>query len=170
MGRVVSSPCQEVVTAYTRPTRLEDIPVVADTMRAEDIAEVKAQSGNTPRQALLFCFFASKPCMTMVSRHGHLMGMWGVVPEGEMSGRIWMLGSQAMLDDVSDRRVFLRESIKVLSRLHGQYPVLFNQVDARNKVHVRWLQWMGFTFIQEHPNYGAEGRQFLEFCRMSSHV
>lgn len=155
------------MTGYTRPSVLKDIPIVADTMRSEDVAEVKAQSGNTPRQALLYCFFASKPCMTMVSRHGNVIGMWGVVPEDDMSGRIWMLGSQAMLDDGNDRRVFLRKSKEILDSLHGQYPVLFNQVDARNKVHVRWLQWMGFTFIQEHPNYGAEGLPFFEFCRMN---
>lgn len=155
------------MTGYTRPCRVNDIPVLADTMRPEDVAEVRAQSGSTPREALLFCFFKSKPCMTMVGRRGNVVGMWGVVPFDDMSGRIWMLGAQAMLDDASDKRTFLRQSKLILEELHAVYPVLFNHVDARNKVHIKWLQWMGFTFIQEHPNYGAEGRPFFEFCRMS---
>jgi hypothetical protein len=33
-------------------------------------------------------------------------------------------------------------------------------------VHIRWLRWMGFTFIKSHPKYGAEGRLFLEFVRI----
>jgi len=104
--------------------------------------------------------------MTMISRHGYEMGMWGVVPETKTAGRIWMLGCQSMMDDSSDRRTFLRESKRELIKVHEQYPVLFNVVDARNKVHIRWLQWMGFTFIQKHPQWGPEGRLFYEFVRI----
>lgn len=155
------------MTGYTRPSTAQDVQLVADTMRQEDVAEVLAQSGFTPLQALMHCILHSKPCHSMISRHGHVMGMWGVVPVNEMSGRIWMLGTQGMVDDRQDRRQFLREARRILPQLHARYPVLFNHVDARNQIHIRWLRWMGFTFIQEHPNYGPEGRLFFEFCRMN---
>jgi len=77
-----------------------------------------------------------------------------------------MLGCQSMLDDHGDRRTFLKESKAQLAKLHEQYPVLFNVVDARNEVHVRWLRYMGFTFIRKHPNWGPEGRLFYEFVRI----
>jgi len=135
-------------------------------MREEDVAEVKAQSGQSPREAMLYCFMLSNPCMAMVGRKGNVVGVWGVVPQGHMAGRIWMLGCQSMLDDNGDRRTFLKESKLQLAKLHEQYPVLFNVVDARNEVHVRWLRYMGFTFIRKHPNWGPEGRLFYEFVRI----
>jgi hypothetical protein len=33
-------------------------------------------------------------------------------------------------------------------------------------VHIKWLRWMGFTFIASHPNFGTEGRLFYEFARI----
>ena len=166
MGRFLPHKSEQAVTAYQRPTEINDVRVISETMRVEDIAEIKAHSGMTPEASLFYCFFKSTPCMTMISRHGHPMGMWGVVPESETSGRIWMLGCQSMLDDVKDKRTFLRESKIELRKVLKQYPVLFNVVDARNKIHVRWLQWMGFIFIRKHPQWGAEERLFYEFVRI----
>ena len=109
----------------------------------------------------------SDPCLSLISRHGTVIGMWGVVPQSDRVGRIWMLGTDAMFDDAIDRRTFLREAVKYVEELHQRYTVLFNEIDARNKVHMRWLRWMGFTFVRYRPNYGAEGRPFYEFCRVS---
>ena len=81
-----------------------------------------------------------------------------------------MLGTQAMFDDDKDRRTFLRQSKEMLRELHQQFILLFNEVDARNTTHIRWLRWMGFIFVRYRPNYGAEGRPFYEFCRVTSHV
>jgi hypothetical protein len=33
-------------------------------------------------------------------------------------------------------------------------------------VHIRWLKWMGCTFIKRHSTYGVEQRPFLEFVRL----
>ena len=98
--------------AILRPSILSDVAIVADNMRKEDVAEVKAQTGACPKGGLLYAYFMSKPCLTTVSRHGHLMSMGGVVPEGKNMGRIWLLGSQSMFDDSIDKRWFLRSSKK----------------------------------------------------------
>jgi len=71
-----------------------------------------------------------------------------------------------MLDDTKDKRTFLRQSKIELRKILKEYPVLFNVVDSRNEVHVRWLQWMGFTFIKKHSEYGPEKRPFYEFVRI----
>ena len=151
--------------AYQRRSTIADVRYLADNMRQRDVEEISAQSGHTPEQCLLYCFFASKPCMTMVSRHGHVMGMWGVVPEGQ-GGRIWMLGTEGMVADKLDRRVFLRKSKEQLALLFNHYSVLFNVVDARNVVHVRWIRHMGFTFLAKHAEWGPERRLFYEFVRI----
>ncbi len=167
MGRVVSQPSQQAVTrAYQRPSVINDVTYVADGMRRPDVEEVMAQSGLTPHQSLLYSFFMSKPCMTIVGRHGRAIGMWGVVPDGSTAGRIWMLGRCEMLTDVADKWEFLRQSRIHLADLQSKYPVLFNFVDARNTVHLRWLRWMGFTFINQHDDFGPQQRTFYEFVRI----
>ena len=148
---------------HVRPSRLEDVAAIANDMRQEDADECKAHAGACPKGSLLYCFFMSKPCMTLVSRTGQPVSMWGVVPEGLNTGRIWLLGRQAMLDDLKDKHYFLRECKIQLGKLYEQYPVLFNLVDARNKVHLRWIRWMGFTFIHKHSEWGPESRLFYEF-------
>ena len=155
---------QQNVT-HVRPSVLKDAAIVADNLRLEDAAECKAQAGSSPRESLLYCYFMSKPCMTLISRHGNPIAMWGTVQEG-MAGRIWLLGCQAMFDDLGDKHYFLRESKRQLAKLQEQFPILFNLVDARNEVHVRWIQWLGFTFIHKHPQWGPEGRLFYEFVKI----
>ena len=152
--------------AILRPSLLTDVAVVAENMRKEDVAEVKAQTGACPKGGLLYAYFMSKPCLTTVSRHGHLMSMGGVVPEGENIGRIWLLGCQSMFDDPIDKRWFLRSSKKTLAEMQRLYPLLFNMVDARNEVHVKWIDWLGFTFIKKHLNWGPESQMFYEFVRI----
>ena len=149
-----------------RPSKLEDLKFLSENLRPEDAKEVIAQSGSSPKGALLYSYFMSKPCLTTISRHGVPMSIGGVVPEGEGVGRIWLLGCQAMFDDEIDKRWFLRQSKKTLIDMQNKYPLLFNIVDARNEVHVKWIQWLGFTFIKKHLHWGPEKRLFYEFVRI----
>ena len=155
-----------MTSAYTRPTRVADIPYVAEFMREEDVAEVRAHSGHTPQESLLHSFFAGSPCMTMIGRDGRPMGMWGVVPQHGDIGTIWMLCTDDLVRDRLNSMRFLREARGHLDRVQLRYRVLFNFADARNVVHIKWLRWMGFTFISSHPRFGTEGRLFHEFVRI----
>lgn len=153
--------------AYTRKSRPSDVQVVANAMRKADVAELLAGEGLEPSHALLFCFMAGKPCMTICNANDEPVAMWGVTPDAGKVGRVWMLGTDDLVLDSSTRLRFLREARTYVRDLLKTYAVLWNCVDARNTVHVRWIQWMGFTFVAKHPNYGAEGRLFLEFCQVS---
>ncbi len=156
-----------VIVGYTRKSRASDIPLVADNMRQADIEELRAGDGATPREALLYCLLHGRPCMTICKGDDTPVAMWGVVPAGHPVGRVWMLGTDELVQNSRLRLRFLREVKQHFSVLDRQYAVLWNCVDARNTVHVRWIKWMGFTFIAQRPNYGAEGRLFLEFCKAS---
>lgn len=156
--------------AYTRKSIAKDIAVVAANMRKADVAEIKAGSGETPATALLYCFMASGPCMTICRKDGTPVAMWGAVPAGNGVGRVWLLGTDQLVLNKGIRVQFLRHAKACMREVLSGYRVLCNCVDARNKVHIRWIRWMGFTFVAQHPNYGAEGRLFLEFCQVNSHV
>ena len=104
--------------------------------------------------------------MTMVGRKGNIMGMYGVIPVRKNMGKIWMLGHRTMTSDYQDVRAFLRNSPIELDKFKMNYPILFNYVDARNKTHVKWIKYMGFSIIKEHATFGYEGRLFYEFAKI----
>jgi len=155
-----------IVGKFTwRKSILSDVVELASNMRQEDKEEVLAYSGSSPQEALFYCFFNSKPCMTMVGRKGNLMGMYGVVPCSPKVGRIWMLGHKTMINDYKDVRDFLKYSPIELQKFHCNYPLLYNYVDERNTTHIKWIKWMGFSIIKKHATFGAAGIPFYEFVK-----
>eukprot|EP01037_Dinobryon_pediforme_P020249 gene20249-20821_t len=133
-------------------------------MRPEDIDEVRASSGLSPEVALRIGFgFSAAPLTLADPATGVPIGIMGVVPEDGLVGRIWMLGTP-MIGALG--LSFLRRNRLVIDGLNTVYPILTNMVDERNEVHIKWLKWLGFTFIRRHPAHGAERRPFIEFVRI----
>lgn len=155
-----------------RDTEWNDIEIVAEDMREEDVMEVKAASGLGPRTCLIYSYGVSNPMKTMLSHNQKPIAIGGVVPDelNPRVGQVWMLGTNAMVDDFTNRHRFLRNIKTWVADLDQQYDVLWNYMDARNTMHKKWLHWMGFTFTRKQPNYGTEGRLFLEFCKVTHHV
>lgn len=150
---------------YVRTARWEDVPILADNMREADVAEVKAYSGRTPREALYSALnYPQATNRTICLGNGLPVGMFGVCPTHEPGvGIVWMLTSN---DIKAVHRQFLRESREQIKRLCEGYRLVFNFTDARNHVHHRWIKWSGFSIIKKHENFGVEQRPFLEFTRI----
>lgn len=146
-----------------RPTIQGDAESLAPRMREADKAEVKAASGKHPYLVLLEGIEASEQAYTALV-DGEPIAIFGVCPTDNPSvGVVWLLGS----DVISAHRIdFLRKSRDWVERFQSKYPVLCNSIDARNTVHIKWLQWLGFTFIQELQNHGVEHRLFYQFVRI----
>lgn len=146
-----------------RRTIQGDAESLAPRMREADKAEVKAASGKHPYLALLEGIDCSEQAYT-AEVGGEPIAIFGVCPTDNPSvGVVWLLGS----DVISKHRIdFLRKSRDWVDHFQTKYPVLCNAIDARNTVHIRWLQWLGFTFIQELPNHGVENRLFYQFVRI----
>ena len=79
-------------------------------------------------------------------------------------GAVWMLCSPKIL---KYRRRFAKESRQWIEAMHQRYDLLWNVVDERNAVHIRWLTWCGFTFINRHETLGVAQVPFLEFVRVA---
>lgn len=150
---------------YLRPATIEDAIALSKNLRAEDEAEVKAMTGGTTLDALTHGVLASDLPISIVDEDGQILGMFGAVTalNRPKIGTVWMLASP---DILKYRRRFARESKQWIEALQEHYDILFNVVDERNTVHLRWLQWCGFTFIQRHPEFGIENRPFIEFVRI----
>lgn len=147
-----------------RSSIITDIPHLATNIRPEDRDEIWAALGETPRQALMRGYLHSTECFT-VHDEGKPVCMFGYkVFEKGLYGSVWMLAST---DLSSHKWRFLRRSEECLSRMHGACPLLFNVVDQRNDLHIKWLRWLGFRFIRIIQNHGKQGLPFVEFARLN---
>jgi hypothetical protein len=88
--------------------------------------------------------------------------MFGVVPQRDGTGVVWMLGSDEIAKPPLSRQ-FIRECRAFVRVLECGYTELHNVIDERNSLHRRWLEWLGFEFTNRIPEYGHERRPFLEF-------
>ena len=149
---------------YLTPTTVDDIAYIAPRLRKADHQECLAATGREPLGVLMEGLRIGDVTLTMWSPSGLRVGLVGVsksfVPD---AGAIWLCAT----DDIYQcQMAFLRKSKEFLPLLQARYLALFNYVDARNTVHIKWLKWMGFTFINKHEHFGAEQRLFYEFVRI----
>lgn len=155
-----------------------DCVELARLLREEDVAEIRA-TGGKPLNALQHGQRMSRPALT-VEHNGVPALMFGVVPaylhhvtphaipsqtlteqSWPRGGSVWLLGSN---DLETFSRKFLRHSREWLAHVEQGYDYLFNAVDARNEVHIRWIKWLGFTGVAEHT---VNGHLFYEFARIT---
>jgi len=93
---------------------------------------------------------------------GDLIFMFGVVPVTPQVGAIWLLCADLSLAQSVE---ILRAAPGYLDRFERLYPTLTNCVDARNELHLKWLEHLGFTIGPVIPSFGHEARPFYPFYR-----
>ena len=138
-----------------------DCIYLSENLRKEDIQEIQAVTGLPTLLSLLTGLKMSSVPLVICNADCKPVAMLGVVPNG-LIGFIWMVGT----DDLKKISLsFLRNSKDVCDVLKGKHQILHNYVDKRNKLHINWLKWMGFSIINE-VNYGIENRKFYEFVKI----
>lgn len=113
-----------------------DIAALAPRLRGADLSELAASTGEHPVLALRKSFALSDECHTIIA-NGQIAGMFGKV-EG---GVVWLVGSDAL---ASIPHTFLRESRRVIQGWLKVEPLLWNFLDERNALHIKWITWLGF--------------------------
>ena len=150
-----------------RESCMEDADYIGNNLRRADLMELRALEGKdiAPSEVLKKGINDSLDPKTGLF-NGRPALIAGVVPDSddETIGYIWMMGT----NDIFDHKItFLRESRPWLDRLMKPFRAVSNCVDKRNTLHVKWLKWMGFCFINEVTNKGPEGVSFYEFIKLS---
>lgn len=164
MGRKYAPQSKEKMNKYLRETTLEDIKFLAPNLRKADYEECLAATGREPYGVLAEGLDWGDQNYTMVAPTGIPVGLLGVGKSIiEDAGSIWLCATD---DIVKYQMTFLRHSKQVLKELQQDYLALHNYVDARNSLHIKWLKWMGFTFINRFERFGVEQRPFYEFVRI----
>ena len=153
---------------YVRSATVADAVSIAPHLREADRQEVQAFLGVSPEVALPMSVGKNQgDAWAMIGDAGELVGLFGVDPVALYPdfGLVWLVAT----DDLKKyQRQFLREGHEWLDHLHALYPLLGNYSDSRNKLHHRWLKWMGFSFLHEEKQFGPERRPFIQFARLQN--
>lgn len=153
-----------MINPYIRAPRSEDVDFIYEHLREADREEIKA-IGFDSLPALRLGYKFSTHMYTGVEPDGTPCFLMGavVLPDNPI-GNIWLLGTDAI---ERHSRTFLRNSKPVLEEVFNDTGALAlsNSVHAKNLVHIRWLQWLGFTFIQK-VYLPPHGEEFIEFVKL----
>ncbi len=148
---------------HVRASTQADVEYLADNLREEDRLEVLASHGSTLK-AVQMGFDLCQECWTIVvTETNEIAGMYGLCRIDDMTGEPWLLTSPAIYKVWLP---FLRQSKQWVAEANLKYPVLTNACDERYKVAIKWLKFVGFTFIKRHETYGMGDKPFLEFVRI----
>lgn len=108
---------------------------VAPYLRRSDVREHEAVSDLPIDAAVAFSIAHSERGFAALL-DGRVIAIFGV-----SSGVVWLVGT----DEISEHPVtFFRLSKKIFERLSDGYDFLFNYVDRKNILSLRWLKWLGF--------------------------
>ena len=150
--------------SYFKLTTLEDIKYLAPRLRQEDKQEILAGSGLLPYEALHIGFKNAVIVFTIFNPKNKPVGIFGVDDVGNGIGAIWLLATK---DLAKIQIAFLKQCREVVKFLNTKYKILWNFVDCRNQLHIKWLKWCGFKFLRK-TNYGVLQKPFYEIIRINN--
>jgi len=137
-----------------------DVQFVAANIRETDAKECELVS-QTPYDAIAHGVATSHLAYTLLDNDGTPVAILGVsAPYPTGLGAIWLLGTPG-IEKVP--MTFLRQSRHVLKDILTEYEGVFNYTLTSNTVHVRWLRWLGFSFLREVE---MNNHQFYEFIKL----
>lgn len=148
--------------AYYRPYKEDDISILASTICEADATEVLLSDGLEPLKAIQNACNKSYEVNTMVSPDGKLLGMFGLSYIDDYVGSPWML-STGQLNKYYVQ--FLRSSHNWVVEANNKRSLLVNYVHVENKLAIKWLRFLGFSFLRE-LEYGQGKAPFYEFVRI----
>lgn len=132
------------------PATKAHIDFIAPIMRQADVNEIWASNRQRPKEGLVLSVLASRdPKAGLVD--GIPICMFGVaVPSliGSDVGHPWLLATDEL---PKHAKPFLRRSKSYIEEQKRCYNTLFNYVDARNTLAVKWIRWLGFSLQKAVP-------------------
>ena len=141
---------------------IDDALLMANKMRKVDRDEIWAVSRSSPIEALVRSLKYSEQARTG-RINGDIICMFGVSRQNLMGmhGSIWLLATD-LLEKNAIR--FLREAKREVMDLSENFIIIENYCDARNKITLHWLKWLGFTIERAQP-HGVYNLPFHHFYK-----
>lgn len=147
------------------PAEIGDADVLAPRLRDADREELKAMDGLDTAASIRGAISASRGRVEdmafAVWIDGRLVCLFGFIPAGALANEAhpWLLASDEVERIPS---ILTKQAGRYCSALLGDYPVLFNYVDARNTRSIEWLKRIGFSLQPAEP-FGVGRLPFHRF-------
>jgi len=145
-----------LTSKYIHPLTPEVALEVASNLRPDDFREISEGYGLDPKVYLPIMAREYPSGVYFTSPNGKIAGMAGVGKQGD----IWMLCTPVIHEQPT---LFARQAKRYVD--NRTEPLLWNKVDYRNKVHLKLLKFLGFTFLRKFE-WGPNNVTFIEFCRV----
>lgn len=155
--------------AYYRPSDYEDCAVLAPKLRDVDLREIQASSGSSGFQSLAYSYWGSYECNTIISDKEDIIGMFGVAKGFQGVSFPWLLMSDGIYEKGFARQ-FIPQAQEWVDRMQKDNEIMTNWVSCDNRVAIRWLKSLGFSFINKVDEFGVGKKPFYEFVRIRRNV
>tara|TARA_R110002020_G_scaffold132746_7_gene296371 strand:+ start:12781 stop:13275 length:495 start_codon:yes stop_codon:yes gene_type:complete len=140
-----------------------DAHLLAPNLREADKQEVVSATGRKPVESLVKGYKLGLECYTVDDNRGEPIAMYGISGLDDGKGvAIWALASRTLVTEC--REDFKAQSKLWLAKVLKKYKHVYNYVDVRNKVHIKWLKDMGFSFGEDYE-LGKNGELFRYFYK-----
>lgn len=156
------------MTVVIQPLDDDSIRVMAEKMRPMDRFEFDVQTfgGDVVEELTKMCDRGNALAGYV---DGELVCIYGVCKGTTLtkSGTPWLLATDEV-EKPHVRRVFLERGHDELASIGRRFRRLWNVVSEDNRIAIRWLKWLGFTF--DGTEYWLQDHRFLRFEMENSHV
>ncbi len=139
----------------------DDVRHIAPRLREADKKELMASCGEDPEKHLLDSLKLPSMGTWVGVKNDKPEIIFGVVQSAcREIGFPWMVCTDELK---KSPREFIIKCKRWVEGFSKNYPLLLNFVHAENELHIRWLKWCGFEFIELHEEYGVGKEPFWEF-------
>lgn len=118
---------------------------IADNLRQGDRDEIAAMSQLEPLDAVRTSVALSSHAYVVLDRDCIPVAIFGAAPHPLPGvGIVWMLGTEGIRKEAYS---IAKATRSYFDELNEAYPILWNFIDDRNQVSLRWLRWGGFKLL-----------------------
>jgi len=131
-----------------RNTTIDDIVGLISNLRKEDLLEVQTITGQDkiykPLKESILNSTYSKSFLV----DNKVAGIYGVTasPYNKNTGAPYLLCTNELY---KIKKTFIKNCINRVEEMQFKFPILFNYIDSRNKHHLDWIKYCGFTIIND---------------------
>ena len=134
------------MTHVIRKATIKDALYVSQNLRPADLSELQGQ-GHTPFNVVLGILLC-KDAYAFTNYEGELAGIGGLIPDDEGGAGVWVLCTPAL---ESMGLTFFRQAKRHMNDLTKPYKMVYALCDSRNKLHHKFLKFLGFKALRAIP-------------------
>ena len=148
-----------------RKATLEDAIYVSQNLRPADKSEIEGL-GHTPFNVVLGVLMC-EDTFAFTNYQGDLAGIGGVIPDSDGNAGIWTLCTPAL---ETMGLTFFRQAKRHIDALTKPYKMVYASCDSRNKLHHKFLKFLGFKALRAipQPPFNIPYYEVVKLCAVQS--